>query len=875
MVKFKRIQSSRLYISEDNFGESGWWLVVIQEDFDGDAPDTLNLDLALNDVRFAASFIYVADRPGSITQNELDFVNSIDEIIQRSDASSAILFLSSGAVDHPEYIIPIDRARGKVTATGGLSMNLAGDEGLKFECTDTAILSVDPSGEGITFTATSKAPSAKLRTNDPNTFTDPAMHEMILSMTGASSGAFVFEMCVASSRLVNDLNAGFQFVIPPPRRSNHQRAEDYLAVFIPLIDVSDSTGDTIEFRAQVNVLNPHNIRCDLSHTKFFFTGRNKSGSPNSKTILSSCYRTETGRRITLLPVADGAESAALMITPCDLPTTNHHSFKCAPVGDFQIGVEGASNGEEIRILAGIFGHETLAIPPSDDSSQSSHVLRFVQNQAATAGASFGRPVDPVGAPGIAVADLIGDQFRTSWVSIIAQAPGAKAAVQYCARPAASSLYSGNGAAANAPFTRRSASLMIPADGRAVFPLFPASGIETRQGAHAFSDEDYQRVEQNILVPVRRAQIKAAAMPGTASSDPVLSTTTAGFEVQISPDGTLEHLLLAQTLGNAGRTAQQFGFTHLNPQLQAAFLYESSFMVLNNSVHLGQFCSDELFAISTIQDGAGKPRFHNKIEIEGWSFAANVGQTAADDEYRNVVLIKNCKSPICRFDASGDIDPASLIADPQKWLMPQEFALSQPDGSAGLKSIAGWLNSYCARAWASRGDPYFEGFLRILDDPNWCGVLILQLDIVGVPEDLRPVLPGTKGSAALSAHHVAIEAGPKVSSEPGTDKNSSISGLIYATDQNFSGAEDIHPDILLQAEAQGEDICQSLKVRFEHSAVHQFESFIRKARSDHTQKQATGHEEDRGSNAPSWLKVSYQKHAGRGRYTFEEISAENR
>src|SRR5205823_5271070 len=129
---------------------------------------------------------------------------------------------------------------------------------------------------------------------------------------------------------------------------------------------------------------------------------------------------------------------------------------------------------------------------------------------------------------------------------------------------------------------------------------------------------------------------------------------------------------------------------------------------------------------------------------------------------------------------------SLIASPQKWTVkdklgapadlvpnpnpPPAETLGKADPSE-LTALSYWLQRYFAAAAAegqaeastnakSNGDAsqngFFSKFNSIATNENWTGILILRVDITGLPKDLSGITAGVTQPALFNAHHLAIE-----------------------------------------------------------------------------------------------------------------------
>ena len=244
------------------------------------------------------------------------------------------------------------------------------------------------------------------------------------------------------------------------------------------------------------------------------------------------------------------------------------------------------------------------------------------------------------------------------------------------------------------------------------------------------------------------------------------TLPCGLSATVGGDGEWRGIALAST-GNSA-----MAFHAPGAGLRTAFQSNALFLVIANPGPLGALDED----MGTPADRS--PAFLNRVEIDGWRFAARIGARAADGGFSNVMIVK--------ADVTRSL--LSLAADPRTWKMPDSF-VSPADPFA----LSEWICAWCQIA--DPADPDWIDFHDAVTSPDWTGILFLRMSIANVPDP-----------DALFAHHLAIDLGPMRGSPTA---RSDISGLIRYRETDGPG--------LVVA---GTPI-RALDVRFEHSRIASF------------------------------------------------------
>jgi hypothetical protein len=244
-----------------------------------------------------------------------------------------------------------------------------------------------------------------------------------------------------------------------------------------------------------------------------------------------------------------------------------------------------------------------------------------------------------------------------------------------------------------------------------------------------------------------------------------------------------------------------------------------FLVVANAKYLGKPSSGTFMPPggSNITD---QNLFFNTFSLAGWTFNAAVGAENAYGDYRNVMIVKGVKGKL-----------TDLVLSPETWTMKDKFGspsvklagggISDPDMSQ-LIPLSNWLSDYFADALKRAPDPFFATFNRIIQDPDWTGVLLLRADIAKVPSDLAGITSGVDDASSFNAHHMGFAIsqinGGKIQQQDST----SAFGLIYYVDPGYDDRQAPHP-IAPREQAPYTFTLLTLKALFQNSALTKFDS----------------------------------------------------
>lgn len=577
---------------------------------------------------------------------------------------------------------------------------------------------------------------------------------------------------------------------------------------------SGSTAQPLTFNVRID---PSRLE-DVDRTHFAF-----SETP----LLDSAFRTPEGRGIRLRPIGgeDRAARLAFHVSPPPLGGVGRDGFHLAPAGRFAID-EGGQGSKAIPLMCGASGLEYVAMPASGAT------LVFVPGQPA-----FADPIDG----GLTM------RGTTAWI----QAKG-----DYFAQPEQAALF--------APAAAGGSSLLslvafkaaaLPDRPEAALPMVPLSGAAAAGVGQA------RDLEAAILAPARRAVIAAltnhgangplaASLPNGAAG---VAITPQGLGVAVGADGGWDWIGFGQTDATEA-TVASLRFTKARGRLRQAFQASELFMVLGNPAEFAtsgsvpyRLTAADIAGLrndpatkgwdmaildrlaSHLQDRAF-PSFADRPAFDAAISAAGAVTTAAQrdvlaraaDQFRVTIGEWTFRfSPDCWAPPPGSGRPAcyllvkyangrsiaQLASDPAVWTWPE--AASPGGATTAARDIARQIAA--ARSAAEGGDRNFEDFVRIVDDPDWAGVLILsaELSLTGPANDVA-VLRAGLDAGRFVAHHLGF-ATSQVRFENGQPRFSAtpLFGLI-----DYRSAEDLY----FAADTDYAFRVSQLTVRIEKSAI---------------------------------------------------------
>ncbi|MDH0343149.1 hypothetical protein [Chromobacterium haemolyticum] len=815
MIAFERLAGSRLYIDQANQAGAGWWAWLLAAGAQAPA-GPVPLTEALENAELGGSFVYCAVEPDLGGDKAAAFVAALDAILATVIGGRALLWLrradqAQQALEQG-WILSFSASGGGWRTSNGLDLSLTGGAGIGVAIASGAALTVAESGDALILTGRNSAAATLSGGMAPALYQDD--YSATLAFAGAALGSWRFGFKTARLALARNFACGFQLLVPNPAANSagsDQPVKD-LSAYLPLVNGGEpNPTDLFAFTAQFNPVNPNNI-LSATPTVFWF-------SAGASLDLVSYYRTVYGMTVALRPVLDAAAGrpAGLVVNPGSGRTPLYLGYSFAPVGDFELRVVGAEDGQPQQLLAGLSGSENIGFVSG------AAYLRASGGQPAYAPVFPLEPSSPVGPPLDPLALLLNRDFRTSWCTVTAKGEGASA--HYAAAPKGADLF-GLPDAAKADggdlLEPKDPGLALPNSGELSFPLLPFAAFRSGAGDQDLQAGQMELLESQIVSPTRRNRINAASAQASRSARASLgldlarnvagynAATPAGFIARVAERGW-SRLLLAQIMAG-GQPQWQLGFTAPSSALQAAFQTDNLFLPVANPLQLGV----EASGVMPEDPPASASRFYNQLEIDRWCFKAAVGKGNRYGDYRNVMVVKGVPGSLLE-----------LVTRPTQWTQKNLFAAplgpeGLPDASQ-LTPLADWLSEYFDSALKQQDNPYFQNFCRIIRDPNWQGVLLLRVDIEKVPAELLGLLAGVTQPEAFAAHHIGVELSQIDGKTVTQSDSSSLFGLIYYLDPDYEDEPQAHAIPPQDADATYEFRLLTLKALFQNTAVQRFES----------------------------------------------------
>lgn len=456
--------------------------------------------------------------------------------------------------------------------------------------------------------------------------------------------------------------------------------------------------------------------------------------PNSLT--SNYLSSTTNAPVSLKPAAssNGGLSAGFGFAK----NTGQQESDCylCPVGEFEVEAPGDGDGSDrVQIRGGTAGTEYVLVEPGDRLSFENGRPAFAQGYQPQGGA----PTE------------LDDSLTTSWVRVIhkntlnAEQASEIVDTSYCAQSSASTYF---GAAADgSPYAYPiavGASLVQfkkPVENEPLFPMLPYGGVFYQNPEEGIpnpnpnlSAKELGSIEQQVVAPDRRDQLKPyfdmkygpiffdtstnVAFNGGFARTPLGLLAELNRAGGGPPSGTIKSILLARS-----------------PQISTQLLaLNADLNKVVNPAFTNTVLNDNLFLVAT--DAQALEPFANKITLGDFTFRMDLGEGASET--------------IALFKFVPGVSARTLIGDTDAW----DTLIKDPTPEK-IEAIQGQLEHYLEVADPDKGGELYADFRRMIDDPNWNGVLFFNvaLDYKELPLDIQILLGGIQGP--LFAHHFGV------------------------------------------------------------------------------------------------------------------------
>ncbi|MCX4695672.1 hypothetical protein [Streptomyces sp. NBC_01408] len=613
----------------------------------------------------------------------------------------------------------------------------------------------------------------------------------LLCMDAGHTGAwrFVIDAPAGSGDAFGGLGAGLRFFTP---------GDEGVVKTVRFGVVRQPEDVGLEFHTQIDPLRP----LDGERTSLgFFACTTGEGDPPA---LPSGYATVLGHGVDLRPLTAAASTAGparlvFGVAPYFSDEESNTGYYLVPDGPF--AVEASTAGP--RVICGMSGLEYLGLPAEGCT------LAFLPGQPAYA---------PLGPDRTGAASLT-PHGTTSWVSV--ESAEATGVVTYYSQPEDAPLYTaGEAAAAGGVDLLEFCEVPAATATRTPFPMAPFHGLADDAVPAAVT------VEQLAIAPTRRAVL----LPGkgsepAADAQQTVAVTPQGLAVGLAPDFSWSWL----GIGHDGDAAAKpdLRFTTVTGPFRQAMQTNNLFLVLGDPEEFNRFGSvayelttATLDVIATIPvDHCGVPSdvldavrdaMHDTEYDTRTAFVAALVEACpeiTDEEQRVFLRYGGRLTPVAGgwpFRLSPDSwrpstylivkfalgrSIAELVADVSTWAWPSAASRTGRPADA-QEAIRGVIDA--ARNEPS-GSPY-ASFLKVVDDPNWTGVLALSAEVPldQLPDELQVLAAGID-PAGFGAHHFGLSLTPfRLADGQLVFERSAMFGLIdYQNPEDQYFSENIH------------------------------------------------------------------------------------
>jgi hypothetical protein len=864
-----------LYVGQQLADDRGWCGYLLPPD---SPPAEAAIRLVQSFEELEGSYLFAPMPPDlSTLESATEFAEAVAAIISTVNSRTILWLL---APSHPEQantrLLGFRRGTTRdfeitdalqAPLTSSLDLQVAANMILALE---ENTLTIRNNREGkITFTGMA-APVVKIQ------------DDAILPFEGNQRGCVQFSVFMERRSSIQSLRWGFQYYFPTGG-AQPSTARQFYPLAMP---VEPDPATFIGFYASLDPTNIYNQYAygedgNALRTFFAFTGRNEPAP--FETIIPSYFRTDTGYKITLLPIAPAQGNPQSELSTAKLVFARAAQSGVAgvdayltPQGGFRMRTDDTLGATHLNLLCGLAGTETIAFARAD-AAGAGDILSFHPHQPAHA---LRFPLPPVNlrepdSPPVSEV-LLDDTYTTAWATVTpgeVNPPGVPNV--YYSQPHGASLYVNNSETtdddrpATLDFYRTKMADLGGATAGESFPLVPYAGVVVADGLGTpgalslFESQIISQTRKQRIIALKRRNgffnLPAALAPDAVT---VPATTPQGLLARVATDAASRWQSLQMAHNKVRGTNYDLLFRNVDPVLQDAFQTNQQFFVVTQPQQ--PWNSD-----------AGT-RFSDIMLIEDWPFRLLVGTGNAPGDYRNVLIFKFVKGKL-----------SELIKNPSSWTSAAEF--NETEGQ-GLAFLSQWLQDYIAEthqlaeaeAQAGLRESYFAKFLDIVDSETWNGILALkvQIDLGLFPAELKGLLGGID-LTRFNAHHFAVEVNFVEAVRRGVrvSGNSSLFGLIYYVDAAYQAQLSLggSPDRPVVAAPGDFDFkVLTLKVLFENTAVKTFESKLQVTANRWFGDQVTsmvtpaGETVDLPSNSII-LDGAYEEQNGRATFTFTSNS----
>ena len=622
----------------------------------------------------------------------------------------------------------------------------------------------------------------------PFTFKDPAYFE-------CDNDYYPYVTSKKKEEEYTILDTGFKYFHP------HESGKDlelYYEIFRQ--EVPAAFKASIDFSDIFNTSNPR-------RSYFAFTGKDATKNQEA-TMLQTSFITNYGKQLAFKPVTtsdpEGSPlpgSALLVFAQGILSPTAQKRYCWTLEGDFELNSKAAQPGADLRqmLLCGISGTETISYQEGKADQPGDRMTFFPGKPAYAPG--FNRNKNKTAAQTDDI--LLTGKYTTAWALVQKTSDTAAAPNHYYSQPAQAPLFEqgkNSGTLDYAEVPSADLAFLRPQQEDS-FPIAPTATVlpvlktakqrskinNTHPGIKRFETEVLNPARKQLIAgyqkagqqPKKRA-LKAAVRLKAEEDCPVanLTTTPQGFLVNLNADKSAWKCMTLANNEPKGPEEIQVPLRFKNIDtlnertgLQNAFQTNEQFLVISDPAK-----KDDPAILQYYIDN-----FQNQISVADWPFLLDIAhqhkESNTNAAFTNILIFKFCNRSI-----------EERIKDPALWTDAAVF--NQPER---IPELISWIENYIATARKSitinktTGNPEspqekgFRQFINIVSDPDWHGVLALQVSLnpENLPAEIKAIMAGIN-PAGFAAHHFGIEANQiKTNGEQQLERNfkSSLFGMI--------------------------------------------------------------------------------------------------
>lgn len=464
----------------------------------------------------------------------------------------------------------------------------------------------------------------------------------------------------------------------------------------------------------------------------------------------SCYSTRGGAPVKLA-YAPGPTASELQLS-----ATESDRFVLSPAGQFAIA---PMNGATLEIVGGLSATEYFALETAGmtiDFGTPNTALKLTA-----------RPTGDSGSPSGWAFQIAPDCDLKSCFGNAQFSP--PKTVTYYYQPTRNTFYDWD--TANPIFLKNDPQLFgldYSSQPRSI-PLLPYAGVVADpNGLIGKYLGDFADLEATSIAPARQAAL--AGLPDTAPDRQ--------HTYLVTPTGFIG------TVADSGARLNQFIFS----QMQADAGLQLALQTNNSSQLPASLFADHQFCVIT------RPPTGFTIQangcFSGWSFTGNStftggpGPAALPDADDTVMILKGARGSL-----------AQLVAHPEAWSGYSDFN----NTSLQASDLAQWLSQYfdTARSLYNSGVDCLASLVAILDDPDWNGVILLQVPVTidQCSDAVQTFIAGSVDS--LVAHHIVHRITPLQAGDtkPTPLDGSAFGAVLYSQPGSVPGVLPATPPVI--------------------------------------------------------------------------------